>query len=162
MKLKLIAEGNTRMIYQLIESQADKVALEQSIKNLQISVLTKLRNFLDTIGLSKGKRLHSIIEPIALAVGPYATVKNKIKTEVAKDAQAVLQSGLNTREAQKVGERWGFQFPTGYHDVKTGQTGSQTVDGLFDQTLLALAKKAEALPPDPQARLELLSLVTEF
>lgn len=161
MKLKLIAEGSTRMVRYLTENQADKITLEQSIKNLKMSVLTKLRNFLDTIGLSQGKRLHSVTQPIALAVGPYAEIKTKITNAVNKDAEAVLKSGLNTRIAQQVGEKWGFIFPSGYYDFNNSQVGSQTVNGQFDKVLFTLAKKAESLP-NLQARVELLSSVADF
>ena len=158
MKLRTIAESS---LYMVCLENADSIALEQSTKNFQVMVLSKLREFLNTIGLSQGKSKHSIIQPITSAAPQYSTVKNHIASLMLIDAKRLLKDGLGSATAKEIGQKWGFRFPTNYYDVKTGQMGAVTVDGAFDDLLHDLAGKA-LRTNNEEDRIKLLSLVASF
>lgn len=126
-----------------IIEDVNKIALEQSVKNLQGVVLNKLRRFLHAIGLSTGQIKNSVIQPIPSAVSAYFNVKNDIEQKVLADSKLVLRAGLGSKEAINIGQKWGFQFPTDYYDIKVGQMGLLNLRGKFDNLLISLIRQTE-------------------
>lgn len=152
MKLRMIAESSIREM-RWDRQEPDTIAMNQSLKNLQVTSLVKLRNMLHTMGLSKGQRKHSVTEPIGLAVAPFDALRRVVQQKTRRDAQKVAQRGLDSQAAQRAAKFWGFQLPTGYYDVHAGQMGKPTADGIFDQYLAMTIKKAGDLSVEGKIKL---------
>jgi len=136
MKLRLIAE-----------SHADRISREQSAKNLVVTSLIKVRNMLGPMGLTKRPiQKHRVVEPIG-DPGVFRAF-NSLREVVRARAQRDARSILNGENAERIGEFWGFQVPTGWYDVHAGQMGRPTATGAFDNMIRNTVEQAAGLEND--------------
>lgn len=149
MKLKMIAECT---ILEVQGSYHDEtIAIEQSLKHLQTTIMLKLRKILPTIGLAKDK--YKTIEPIDAAITPFNNLRQAVKKKFQRDAQEIKEFGLGSKSAAQAAEFWGFNLPQGYYDVQAGQRGRPTLGGTFDNYLTELVKKSKELPAESRIKL---------
>jgi len=143
MKLKMITECIKEN-----DTHSMSVSLEQSIKNLRVKSLIKLRKMLQAIGLAKDAPRHSVIEPIGIAISPFAGVRHAVQNKLKQDITNIKQAGLNNPALNYIENYWGFQFPTQWSDPYASQIGMMTNKGKFDDIIKSTIKKAKMLEPN--------------
>jgi hypothetical protein len=130
----------------------DEIVLQQAAKSLVVNSLSKIRNMLGPMGLTKGPiQKHRVTEPIGPAVAPFDGLRRAVKARAQQDAQMLLQGG----DREQIGQFWGIQLPTGYYDVHAGQHGKVNAEGQFDDMIRQTVASAEGQPPE--AKIELLN-----
>lgn len=142
MKLRLIAEGSIREMRH--QDEADAVALQQSLKNLQLSTMLKLRNWLDGMGLSKGKEKHRVTEPLPVAVSAFDSLRRAVQRRLQEHSQLVMLHGPESDQARAVEQYWGFRFPANWYDAQRGQMGKSAINGHIDKILGQAKKQARS------------------
>ena len=153
MKLRLIAEAASRTLVEtshgMWRQRADETVVKQSAKNLVITALSKIRDMLGEMGLTKNPvQKYRIIEPIGQAVTPFNNLRRAIQKRAKQDAQ-MLMGGGDHRE--RIEAFWGIKFPTGYYGVHANVNAEGQFDELIRQTI-ATAKEQPV-----EARIELLN-----
>ena len=155
MKLKMIYER--KPLNEEDDKHSISVSLQQSIKNLRVKTLIKLRKMLQAIGLTKENRRHSVIEPIGIAVSPFSNVRLIVLKKIDQDIAKIEEQGLNSPATHQIEAYWGFRFPTQWSDPYSSQIGMMTDNGEFDKLIQGIKEKAKLTAPN-----EKLLLLQDF
>lgn len=148
MKLRMILED-------------DNLVKQQSLKSVRLAVLRKLRMYLVSLGLSKTKNTkNTIVEAIPEAYELFNNIITLTDKKLKNHISQAEKYPLNSPIYAKMGEIWGYNFPTNYYDVTNTQSGRGSTNGQLDDILIS-CKPRNIEELGLKERLSALSLVLD-